>query len=64
MAKSTKTVLVHAKLVREGKYTVARRLFKELLRGATRINVGLYDDEGWALAKYFTNDFNGYSFAI
>lgn len=60
----TKAVLIHARLVREGKFELARYLLRKMLLKKTIIHVSLSDNKGWELSKYFTNDFNGYWFKI
>lgn len=59
-----KAILIHARLVREGKYELARYLLRKMLQGKTVVRVALADNKGWELSKYFTNDFNGYYFKI
>ena len=58
-----KAKLIHARLVREGKFSEAKLLLKSLILKKKAISMGLYDDVAWSLSRYF-GDNNGYFFKI
>lgn len=58
-----KAKLIHARLVREGKYKEARMLLRAMINKKKYIIMGLHDDTAWSLSHYFGKN-NGYAFKI